>query len=76
MESVAAVLWNQWQLSGGTGGSFGVESVAGFTWNRWQLSRGIRKLLYIKAYQKVYISIWVIINVCKDYMTHPKFSLQ
>src|SRR5262249_27995257 len=43
VESVAALLWNQWQLSCGTGGSFGVESVAGFTWNRWQLWRGIRR---------------------------------
>src|SRR6516164_7295688 len=42
MESVAALLWNQWQLSCGTDGSFAVESVAGFTWNQWQLCRGIR----------------------------------
>src|SRR5437870_13705235 len=39
---MAGLLWNQWQLSCGTGGSFAVESVAGFTWNRWQLWRGIR----------------------------------
>jgi hypothetical protein len=41
---VAGLLWNQWQLWRGTGGSFGVESVAGFAWNRWQLWRGIRIL--------------------------------
>ena len=44
MESVAALPWNQWQRSCGTGGSFAVESVAGFTWNRWQFWRGIRML--------------------------------
>jgi hypothetical protein len=38
---VAGLLWNQWQLSCGTGGSFAVESVAGFAWNRWQDSPGI-----------------------------------
>jgi hypothetical protein len=41
---MAGLLWNQWQLSCGTGGSFAVESVAGFTWNQWQLWRGIRSV--------------------------------
>ncbi|MGE3540211.1 MAG: hypothetical protein AB7N91_22580, partial [Candidatus Tectimicrobiota bacterium] len=44
LERAAALPWNQWQRSGGTGGSFAVESVAGFTWNRWQLCHGIRIL--------------------------------
>src|SRR5262249_46846487 len=42
MESVAALPWNQWQLSCGIGGRLAMESVAAFVWNRWHLCRGIR----------------------------------
>jgi hypothetical protein len=38
---VAGFPWNQWQLSAGIGGSFGVESVATFVWNQWQDCHGI-----------------------------------
>jgi len=58
---MAGLLWNQWQLSCGTGGSFAVESVAGFTWNQWQLWRGIRTqelesaLKVIKITERAYL---------------------
>ena len=41
MELVAAFVWNGWQLSCGTGGSFRVERVAALPWNQWQDSPGI-----------------------------------
>ena len=33
MESVAALPWNQWQLSRGMGGRLRLESVATLVWN-------------------------------------------
>src|SRR5262245_66555285 len=41
VESVAALPWNERQLSHGISGNFRMESVATFAWNRWQLSHGI-----------------------------------
>src|SRR6266478_4350418 len=41
MDGVAALPWNQRQLSPGIGGRLAMESVAAFVWNRWQLCRGI-----------------------------------
>src|SRR5215471_10283830 len=38
---VAALPWNQWQLSPGMGGRLAMESMAALAWNRWQLCRGI-----------------------------------
>jgi hypothetical protein len=49
---VAALPWNQRQLSSGIGGSFAVESVAGFPWNRWQFWRGIRSPTYRATYHE------------------------
>src|SRR5215472_12684212 len=40
---VAALPWNQWQLSPGMGGRLAMESMAALAWNRWQLWRGIRR---------------------------------
>jgi transposase len=44
VESVAGLLWNQWQLSCGTGGSFAVESVAALAWNTQRPKRGRKRL--------------------------------
>jgi len=41
MESVAAFVWNGWQLCRGISGSFRVERVAALPWNQWQGSPGI-----------------------------------
>src|SRR5215831_13313671 len=58
MESVAGLLWNQWQLSCGTDGSFAVESVAGFTWNQWQLCRGIRSCVTEHVHGSVAVGLF------------------
>jgi hypothetical protein len=41
VESVAALPWNQWQLSCGISGNFHVELVAILSWNGWQFCCGI-----------------------------------
>src|SRR5262249_22786797 len=38
---VAALPWNQWQLSPGMSGRLGLRTMAALAWNRWQLCRGI-----------------------------------
>ena len=46
---VAALPWNQRQLSPGIGGRFTMESVAAFVWNRWQLCRGISGRIHLES---------------------------
>src|SRR5437762_10240805 len=48
-DGVAALPWNQRQLSPGIGGSFAMESVAAFVWNRWQLCRGIGGRIHLES---------------------------
>src|SRR5262249_14247035 len=38
---VAALPWNQWQLSPGMGGRLAMELMAALAWNRWQACYGI-----------------------------------
>ena len=49
MESVAALPWNQRQLSPGIGGRLVMESVAAFVWNGWQLCRGISGRIHLES---------------------------
>src|SRR6266481_7267392 len=49
MESVAALPWNQRQLSPGIGGRLTMESVAAFVWNGWQLCRGINGRIHLES---------------------------
>jgi hypothetical protein len=46
---MAALPWNQRQLSPGIGGRLVMESVAAFARNRWQLSRGIGGSLRVES---------------------------
>ena len=46
---VAALPWNQRQLSPGIGGSLAMESVAAFVWNGWQLCRGISGRIHLES---------------------------
>ena len=41
LESMAALPWNDWQLSCGISGKLRLESVAAFVWNAWQVCPGI-----------------------------------
>jgi len=46
---MAALPWNQWQLSPGIGGRLTLESVAAFVWNGWQLYRGISGRIHLES---------------------------
>jgi hypothetical protein len=46
---VAALPWNQRQLSPGIGGRLAMESVAAFVWNGWQLCRGISGRIHLES---------------------------
>src|SRR5215471_9354813 len=46
---VAALPWNQWQLSPGMGGRLAMESMAALAWNRWQLCRGIGGRIHLES---------------------------
>ena len=46
---MAALPWNQWQLSRGMGGSFRLESVAGLVWNTQKARGSFYKLLRVQV---------------------------
>jgi len=48
-QGVAALPWNQRQLSPGIGGRLVMESVAAFVWNGWQLCRGISGRVHLES---------------------------